>query len=278
MPVVTATIASLHLYPVKSLRAMNPASAVVRQLGLAGDRRWLVVDPEGRFLTQRKVPAMARIGAELVEEGLLLSYGTLSSTLAPRIDYPALHDVRVWNRVVLAVDQGDEVATWLTMVLGQMVRLVAIPPGLEEAPGSHQTAFADGFPLLVVNEASVDFLNKELAAKGLPPVGPDRFRANLVLRGLEPWAEDDIAELRIGSVRLRFDKACARCRVVSTDQETGIHNTEPLATLAEFRTGMGGRGITFGWNATITAGVGHSLNVGDEVEVIRRDPTETLPV
>lgn len=242
MPRVTG----IFIYPVKSLRGYAVPAAELDDLGIAGDRRFLVTDPAGKFLTQRALPRMARIDARLdVVPGML----TLAAAGAGSIHVPTASDpkaavsaVSVWkSEGLLAEDCGEAAAIWLSDFLATPVRLVRagarfVRPVLKSAgrPGDF-VHFADAEPLLAISQASLDNLNDRIQAGGNEPVPMDRFRPNLVLDGCDAFAEDGWPRLRIGSVVLRNGGLCARCIVTTTDQLTGERGKEPLKTLAAFR-------------------------------------------
>ena len=243
--------------------------AVVEPWGLAGDRRFMVVDRASRFMTQREWPAMAVVAAHLVPGGLALATGSGQEIRTPLPDatQPRV-DVTIWKDRVPAVDCGPEVAGWLSDVLGTSCRLVhmsepatARPADPDFATADDHVSFADGFPLLVTTQASLDDLNTRLEH----PVSMGRFRTNLLVDGAEPWAEDDWQDLRVGDVRFAGVKDCARCAVTTVDQESGVRSedNEPLRTLARFRRKAGGR-IIFGQNL-IPRRLGR-ITVGDTVE------------
>lgn len=237
-------VASFFLYPVKSLRGIPVATAVVDDLGLEGDRRFLVVDPDGRFITQRTAPRMALVSTSLSGGLLRLSAegaGSVSAGIPSDPSAPTL-PVSVWNHEgLLAEDCGEEVASWLSEVLATSCRLVRAgaafdrPVSRDEArPGDH-FSFADGAPLLVTTSSSLDDLNRRIVGTGGAPVPMDRFRPNLVLEGTEPFEEDRWAAIDIARVRFRATGPCDRCIVTTTDQLTGQRGKEPLKTLATFR-------------------------------------------
>ena len=263
-------VAEIRIYPVKGLRGVTVGEAVVEPWGLAGDRRFMVVDAACRFMTQREWPAMAAITADLVSGGLGLSTASGQDFRIPMPDatQPPI-DVTIWKNHVPAVDCGPEVAGWLSSVLGTPSRLVHMSEPAtarladpDFATPSDYVSFADGFPLLVTTQASLDDLNARLDR----PVTMDRFRTNIMVGGAEPWAEDDWQDLRVGDVRFAGVKDCARCAVTTVDQESGIRSedNEPLRTLARFRRKVGGR-IIFGQNL-IPRRLGR-VSVGDTVEV-----------
>ncbi len=257
-------LSGLFIYPVKSLRGIALTSCAVDPLGLVGDRRFLVVDPAGQFLTQRTVPRMALVSTALSADTLTLSaenHGRLSVPLRTPADLPAAPlSVSIWrSKNLLADDCGSEPAAWLSTVLHTPVRLVRIgenfrrpilfkpayaPPSISaEAPrlegrivSDELFTFADGYPFLAVSEASLAHLNDRLVSRGAEPVPMDRFRPNLVLSGCEPFAEDTWPRLRIGDIVFRAAGPCSRCAITTTDQLTGEREgPEPLRTLASFR-------------------------------------------
>ena len=262
-------VAEIRIYPVKGLRGFAVDEATVEPWGLAGDRRFMVVDRASRFMTQREWPAMAVVAALLVSGGLVLS--TVSDQeiriQAPEATQPRL-EVTIWKNRVPAVDCGPDAAAWLSDVLGTPCRLVhmsepatARPADPDFAAPDDHVSFADGFPLLVTTQASLDDLNTRLDR----PVTMDRFRTNLLVEGAEPWAEDDWRDLRVGDVRFAGVKDCARCAVTTVDQDSGVRSedNEPLRTLARFRRKAGGR-IIFGQNLILRR-LGR-ITVGDTVE------------
>lgn len=230
----------------------------------------MLVDPDGAFLSQREVPALATV-VPAVERDVLTAAAPGLPLLTHRlIEDGPLVAVSVWGKHGLAaIDQGDLVAEWFTTAIAQRCRLVrfgpmtrnAIDPAWSPREGA-ETAFTDGFPLLAVVEASLADLNRRLPA----PVPMSRFRPNAVVGGAPAWSEDDWRVLTIGSVAWDAAKPCARCVVTTTDQESGQRDPgrEPLRTLASFRT-TPGLGAIFGQNL-VPRGTG-LLRVGDAVTV-----------
>ncbi len=261
-------LSGLYLYPVKSLGGIQVNQWPLDELGLALDRRWMVVDREGRFLTQRQHPKMALIRPALDDEGRL----TLRHPKLPALHVPpapveaATMAVQVWQDRVEALRVGDAPDTWLRRALGIHCHLVWLPPGThravdpEYAPGAI-TSFTDGFPLLLIGEGSLAELNARLQQ----PVSMRRFRPNLVVSGSEPFAEDHWRRIRIGQVEMEVVKPCSRCVVTTVDPDTGIpQGPEPLRTLATFR--RRDNKVYFGQNV-VHRGPGR-LRVGDTVQVI----------
>ncbi|WP_395740627.1 MOSC domain-containing protein [Prosthecobacter sp.] len=269
-------IHSLHLYPVKSLRGCDVTSVEVDALGFAGDRRFLVVDEQGCFLTQRTIPAMATVSTALTEKSLTLSAEGRGSVSVSRAGDPhaMLLPVSVWSASgLLAEDCGDEIADWLTQVLAVRCRLVRIggrfrrPVTKAAAHAGDLVSFADAAPLLIVSISSLEELNRRIIANHREPVPMDRFRPNLVIEGSHtPFAEEEWAALSIGGVRLRTAGPSERCIMTTTDQHSGRRGVEPLRTLATFRRVADGSAVCFGVNFIQESKSGR-LNVGDAVEL-----------
>lgn len=270
-------LAGLYVYPVKALAGCAAARAAVDALGLADDRRFLIVDREGRFLTQRTVPRLARVGTALDAATLTLRSPEGESIRVPRASEaraPRL-TVSVWKSTGLtAEDCGDAVADWLGTYAGVACRLVRVGPDFHRpvlkaaaAPGD-RVHFGDAVPFLLLGEASLHDLNDRLVAGGAEPVPLDRFRANLVIAGSAPLAEDGWRRLRIGGIEFRSAGPCARCVVTTTDQATGERGPEPLRTLATYRRDPDDpTDVTFGLNLIHETLTGE-LRVGDDVEVL----------
>ena len=264
---VAARIARLFVYPVKSCAGVELAEAVLTETGLDLDRAWMVVDPQGEFVTQRELPRMALVRPQLKHyEVVLRAPGMLALHLAiDAVEQPA--KVRVWKDTVGAYDMGDTAAQWLTDFLGRPLRLVRFDPderrlssvqwtGGLEAPNQ----FSDGFPLLVASEGSLAELNRRLAAQGHEAVGIERFRPNIVLAGLEAHDEDRVDVLRVatgepGAVLLRPVKPCPRCPIPNIDPVTARVDPQVSDTLQAYRANerVGGA-VTFGMNAIVLEG------------------------
>lgn len=270
-------VAGLFLYPVKSLRGYSVPAAEIDFLGFAGDRRFLVIDAAGDMLTQRGVTRMALVNTALANGTLRLSAdgaGDVSVSTASNSAAP-LHTVAVWKHAGLhAEDCGDAPAAWLSDFLQIKCRLVRIGekfhrPVTKKAGRPGDTfSFADGSPILVASEASLDALNDRIQEGGGDPVPMDRFRPNLVLSGCDAFAEDTAPHLRIGNVTLRAAGKSDRCIMTTTDQRTGVRGKEPLKTLATFRRdpALDPTAVWFGANFINESKHG-ALRVGDEVIV-----------
>lgn len=264
-------LAALHAYPIKSCAGSTLAAADVDALGLAHDRRWLLTDAEGRFVTGRQEGRLVLVRAEPDASGLRLSAPDMPDlhVPVPAADAPRAN-VQVWKDAVDAAHAGPAADDWFGAYLGRPLRLWhfdarsrrTIDP--EYARNGEQVAFADGYPLLTISQASLDQLNARLP-DGTAPLSMQRFRPNLVIAGAAPHAEDAWRRVRIGGVVFDAVKPCTRCVFTSVDPATGLRHPqgEPLTTLKTYRRTPAG--ITFGMNL-IPRGAG-SLRVGDPVEV-----------
>ena len=266
-------LASIHIYPMKAARAVDLDESLVEPWGLAGDRRWLLVDEDGRFVSQREEPSLARVVVTPLT-------GTISVTSAGvpgrQIAAPAAGDganmlkVTVWGSTVLAAAAGPAGDAWFSAYLGRPVRLVylddptrrAVDP--EFGRDGDVVNFADGYPLLLTSTASLDELGRWLSGDGAQPVPMTRFRPNAVVTGAPPWAEDHWRRIRIGAVEFRVVKPCGRCVVTTTDQITGEVGSQPLKMLGRRR--RFGQQLVFGQNM-IPDGPG-LIRAGDLVEVL----------
>ena len=247
------SVTEIWIYPVKGLAGVPAARAAVEPWGLAADRRWMVVDESGRFLTQRQCPAMATVQATYDGEDLLLAAADHGSCRVriPERGEPAL-DVVVWNDSVSACLSEPAADAFLSAVFGRACRLVfmadpavARPVDPVFADATDRVSFADGYPLLLASTASLANLNDRMAS----PVPMDRFRPNLVVDGALPWAEDGWRRMQIGDVLFEAVKPCARCAVTTVDQRTGERSpdNEPIRTLQGFRRDTRGQ-VIFGQN------------------------------
>ncbi|MBL0421571.1 MOSC N-terminal beta barrel domain-containing protein [Ramlibacter sp. AW1] len=275
-PVASARIARLFIYPVKSCAGIELPQALLTDAGLDLDRTWMVVGEQGEFVSQRELPRMALIQTRLKHsEVILRAPGMLPLHL--RVD--AAEEpvrVRLWDDDLPAYDMGPIAAQWFSDFLGQRLRLVRFDPehrrlsslqwtGGVEAPNT----FGDGFPLLVLGQASLDELNRRLVAGGHGPVGIERFRPNLVLSGLEAHDEDRLDRLRVQAdeaVELQLVKPCPRCSIPDVDPATGETGTAVADALQAYRADRRLDGaISFGMNAIVREGDGELLRVGQAV-------------
>lgn len=269
----SARVASLHVYPVKGCRGIAVDSADVAVTGLvtrgAGDREWMVVGDDDRFLTQRELPRLALVATEVSPAGLRLTAPHMPPLDVPFAPAAAPHEVVVWRSTVLGRDCGDAAAKWMSDWLAHEVRLVRFDRSRRREcnreyagdSGAH-TMFADGYPILVANSASLHDLNQRLAARGHGALPMDRFRPSVVIDGLPAFDEDHVDTIAVGDVVLRLVKPCVRCQVTTTDQASARVGVEPLPTLGEFRMDAKLGGVTFGVNAIVVAGEGRSIAAG----------------
>jgi uncharacterized protein YcbX len=275
-----ATLTHLLLYPIKSCAGIAVRSATVLESGLSAlgvhDREWMLVTEDGQFLTQREHPRMALIRP--------LPDGDRLRIHAPGMDELALplawnasaarRTVRIWDDTVDAADCGDAAAAWFSAALQSPCRLVRFsrdvvrPTSTKWTNGvAAQTRFADGYPLLLIGQASLDDLNARLVAAGRHPLPMDRFRPNLVVDGIDACEEDFLAALTIGAVEIRPVKPCARCPIPSIDQATGIPGPDPLDILQTYRANPRMEGaVCFGMNCIVVAGAGGEVHLGQELE------------
>ncbi|WP_437953365.1 MOSC N-terminal beta barrel domain-containing protein [Sorangium sp. So ce296] len=273
-------LSAIHIYPVKGCRGLALDAAAVDELGLVGDRRFMIIDPEGKPLTQRPLPRMALIETQLSEGELTLGAAGRSPISVPRASQAAqgarLLTVEVWSSTgLLAEDCGDEAAAWLSDFLDHPARLVRAGeafrrPVLKDpvARPEDVVSFADEFPLLVISEASLADLNAHLEDRGAAALPMDRFRPSLVVSGCAAFDEDRWGRVRIGELVLRAGGPCGRCVVTTTDQLTAERGPEPLRTLATYRRDPQKPGdVNFGQNYIHETKSG-ALRVGDEVTIV----------
>lgn len=272
-------LSEINIFPVKSLRGHSPESARVEPRGFKHDRRWLLVDRDGKFMTQREFPKMAVIDVEI--RGSEISYRRDGLELVAASE-PAGDEtiVQIWNDKCGAITYGDSVNGWFSDALGTDCRLVKMTETTAPRPVDRDYArdendhvsFADGYPYLLLGETSLGELNRRLDQ----PVPMNRFRPNLVVSGSAAFDEDNWKRIRIGEVEFDVVKPCARCVLTTIDQATGAKNgVEPLRTLAEFRTfeRNGAKKVLFGQNL-LARNVG-TLKIGDAIEILqRRDPDQ----
>ncbi len=267
---MAVSILSLHSYPIKSCAAVDHDTATVFLAGLEWDRQWIIVDGQGRMMTQREYPRMALIQPALDAEHLFVRMPgaeLVRIALHPSSDTAEAVPVRVWQADTLGRDEGVAAALALSAFMDQPCRLLRVhaaaarspsPPHIQAWRGDNAQwatqfatrqlfGFADGFPYLFTNQASLDDLNRRLAAKGRRPVPMNRFRPNVVLQGLEPYDEDYLSGIRLPSMSFAFVKRCARCPMPNIDQATGVMHDEPGLTLQAHRQFKDG--ILFGVNA-----------------------------
>ena len=261
-------IASLHVYPLKSGAGIAVERFNLDRFGPEHDRRWMVVDADGALVTQREQIGLRLVVALPSADRLTLRAPGLAELEVPRDEGGPKRTVRVWNDLVEAVDSGDSAAGWLSELLGQPVRLAYLPAwGVRRTDPNYDpigglVAFADGYPILIVGQASLDDLNGRLPS-ALPM---NRFRPNVVVTGTAPYEEDGWRRFSSNGVSFDAVKPCARCVIPTGDQITGERTQEPLRTLATFR--KQGGGVMFGMN--VVHRKPGTLRVGDGISIETR--------
>ncbi|MFE3114062.1 MOSC domain-containing protein [Kitasatospora indigofera] len=283
-------LTGLHVYPVKSTYRLSPDSARVEPWGLAGDRRWMLVDPTGRFVSQRERPELGQLRTLPAEDGTL----TLRTPGGSSVEVPPpsaarrdrLAEVEVWGTRFRAAEADDKTQAWIAENIGDF-RLVHLddprrrPVDPDWAGPGETVSMADGFPLLLTATASLTRLNELIAAENPEDGGQrlpmTRFRPNLVVDGTEAWEEDTWRRIRIGELTFKVVKPCGRCVVTTTDQETGVRTgKEPLRTLARHNRLL--QKASFGQNLIperpegVRGDVLGTLRLGDPVTVLETGP------
>jgi len=261
-------LSNLTYYPIKACRGFDVPESRVERMGLADDRRMMVVTLDGEFLTQREHAKLALVTPTLKDDSVTLSAPNFDSIHFAIQKSGTPTPVNIWkSKGVSAIDQGDVSAQWLSDWLGTSVRLVHVDSNFKRKlnpdyaiSDADHTGFADGYPILIISEESLQDLNSKLDS-ALPM---NRFRPNIVVKNCEPFAEDIWKRIRIGSVEMALVKPCPRCEVTTIDKETLERNKEPLKTLATYRKQQGG--AMFGMNV-IPLNEGE-IKVGMIVEVL----------
>ena len=266
----SATVIDLFVYPLKSARGIACSQVRVSATGFEGDRRWMLINAHGVFLSQRTHPQLARIVPQIEGDELVLYAPPLAPLRLPRTCTGERLSVRVHQDHCVGLDEGSVAAEWASHTAGEPARIVRVPAHIERH--AHRAfagsafapmGFADGFPVLVCNQASLEDLNSRLPAA----IPMERFRPNVVLGGLPPWAEDRIDTLTSGEVTLRLVKPCIRCTIPSIDQRTGRPSTDPAPVLRQFRFSKTLRGVSFGENAVVVTGTTAVIERGAACQV-----------
>jgi len=281
-------VSEVNIYPIKSLKGISLDSAVVEERGLRHDRRWMLTDRDGIFMTQREFPRMALIDVAIASDGLRVTSENAGEMAIPfEPDKGERQRVTIWNSICDAEVYRGAVSEWFSDVLGTACQLVRMPDATQRHinpifdRGRDIVSFADGYPIMVVSEASLEDLNSRLLREmeeGIgDPLPMNRFRPNLVVSDSEPYAEDDWSRIRIGEAVFRSTKPCERCVITTVDQSTGeFTGKEPLKTLATYRMakdvipdrfesyGMNGTAVLFGQNL-IPETPNATIRVGDAI-------------
>ncbi|AMA08465.1 MOSC domain-containing protein [Picosynechococcus sp. PCC 73109] len=259
-------VSALWIYPVKSCGGIALETVEVLTQGFQGDRQWMIVDADGKFLSQRQYPQLARVKPHMTEDNLTLTFDDFSPLKLSPKTVGSLKPVTIWRNQTQALDQGPEAAAWFSEVLQTPCRLVRQSPDHPRPVNpkyalweTQNVSFADGYPVLLTNTASLKLLEEKLGAA----VSMNQFRPNLVVETAQPFAEDHWQTVDIGGTTFVTAKPCERCIVITTNQITGDrHPTqEPLRTLGTFR--RTAKGILFGINLMPTSS--GKISVGDAV-------------
>ena len=258
----------IYLYPIKSLGGISVTEALVEERGFRYDRRWMLVDKKGDFVTQRIHPQLALLQVALSERQLkVFSKGDPSQRIAFDLELVSDQELQVsiWGDQVLARVVSIEVSRWLSDFLSMDLDLVVMPESSHRkmdpryAVQGESVSFADGMPYVLIGQSSLDDLNQRLNE----PVRMDRFRPNMVFLGGEAYAEDQFKQLQIGEVGFQVVKPCGRCVLITVNQQTAEQGKEPLATLAKYRTVN--NKVYFGQNAVaLSPGI---VRVGDLIQL-----------
>jgi uncharacterized protein YcbX len=276
-------ISGINIYPIKSLKGIALNESIVEKRGLQFDRRWMLVDENGEFFTQREFPKMAIISTEINKNGLQVSAESFEDLLIPfEENAKETIKVRVWQSVCDAIVSDNIINEWFSEVLETNCKLVYMPENSERNvnelfnKNNDIVSFADGYPLLVIGESSLNDLNEKLEEK-LPM---NRFRPNLVVSGSESFAEDNWKKIKIGETIFRSSKPCERCVITTIDQSVGnFSGKEPLKTLAKYRMakevfpenytflGLRETSVLFGQNL-IAENFGEKVKIGDSIKIL----------
>ncbi len=257
-----AHVSALYVYPIKSCRGIRVDEWRVERRGFFADRRWMIVDAEGNFVTQREISLLSLVDTSVDSDSLSVSAPGCSRLTLPLTHSAPLRTVRIWQDRVSAC-MHPEGSAWFSELLGAPHELVYMtdtehrPVNPTRARAGDIVSFADGYPFLLISEASLADLNARLQE----PMTMERFRPNIVITGTEPFAEDTYTEVWLGAISFRGVKRCDRCVVTTIDPLTGERGREPLRTLAKYR--LEDQRVWFGMNL-IHDGTG-TLRVGDPV-------------
>ena len=263
------TLSEINIYPIKSLGGISLQSSVVEERGLKYDRRWVLVDESNKFFTQRDFPEMALIKVSVEQDGLKLQHKAI--TIEPLfIPFEFAHSKRdkvaIWDDNVTGEFYNPRVDNWFSEIIGIKCHLVRMPESTKRAVDEYYAknkivSFADGYPFLIIGQASLNDLNSKMEV----PLPMNRFRTNFVVTGGKPFEEDEWKKIKINEVEFDVIKPCARCVITTVDQNTGEKGKEPLTALSKFRKVNGN--VLFGQN--MVADNYGQIEVGSEIEVLK---------
>jgi len=264
-------ITGIYIYPIKSLGGISLQSAEVEDRGLQYDRRWMLVDEQNKFITQRLHPEMALLKVKIKNDLLTIKHiqNKLSPLTIPFAPYDEKEiNAQIWNDYVTALKYGSDVNRWFTEAIGFNCSIVYMPDSTKrnvdpEYANNKLVGFADGYPFLIIGEESLNDLNKRMAE----PLPMNRFRTNFVFSGGKSFDEDNWKTIKIGDIVFHAVKPCARCVITTINQTTGIKGKEPLKSLAVFR--QKDNKVIFGMNL-VAEGTG-KVGLGHEIEINNRN-------
>ena len=263
------TVSDIYIYPIKSLGGFSVTEAMVTEKGFQYDRRWMLVDKDAKFMTQRQVAAMALLQTAITPDGLYVYHKQQpqKNITIPFLLKPAsIKQVKVWDDICDAWCYDDTtINSWFSEMLETECELVYMPDDTKRmvdtayAKNNETTSFSDGYPFLIIGQSSLDELNSKLAE----PLIINRFRPNIVFTSGEPHVEDNWQHITINGIDFYGVKTCARCVVTTIDQQTAVAGKEPLKTLAAYR--LVNNKVKFGMNL-LHKGTG-AIRVGETITV-----------
>jgi len=271
-------VSEIYIYPIKSLGGIQLLQAEVTDRGFKYDRRWMLIDANNRFLTQREFPVMALLKVTLTDDGLLVTNDQDQTNIA--IPFEPLKqeffEVTIWDDTCIGQAVSNETDEWFTNILGFKCRLVYMPDktkrhtDINYTTGKEITSFSDAYPFMLIGQASLDELNSRL----VEPLPINRFRPNIVFTGALPFEEDIINKFIINNIQFNGVKLCARCVIITIDQTNASKGNEPSKTLATYR--LKNNKIYFGQNA-VHKGIG-IISVGDELKILSKHTDERFVI
>jgi uncharacterized protein YcbX len=267
------SISELLIYPVKSLGGISLESCQVTERGFEHDRRWMLVDVNNRFITQREFPELVFFRTAIIENNIVVTdkrdHCSIKVPIIPNLG--ELISVDIWNDRCEALCMDQFISDWFAERLSQPIKMVYMPEQSQRsvdpdyALNGELTSFSDGYPVLIIGEASLQHLNSRLDE----PIGMDRFRPNIVFKGSYPFEEDSFKDIAVGDAMFRAVKPCARCILTTTNQESGVRSPEPLKTMSVYR--KFNNKIYFGQNLLVLKT--GQINLGDSLNILSRQPT-----
>ena len=261
-------LSNIYIYPIKSLGGISLQTSKIEERGLQYDRRWMLVDKENKYITQRVYPQMALLSVNISNNGLIIFYksNTEKKLLIPFEAKGQKIKVKIWNDDCDAIEYSEKINNWFSEILNVNCKLVYMPDSTERRVSKKYvhdkkiTSFSDGYPFLIIGQSSLDLLNSKLKEK----IPMNRFRPNFVFTGGKPHAEDTWKKFQIGNAIFEVVKPCSRCVLTTVNQDTGIKGKEPLATLSTYRNFN--NKVLFGQNLICTKY--SNINIGNNIKVL----------